>query len=109
MRVGKESADDLHAPVNAAPPRVRGQDCGGVRNPPHGNDKSVRQPERLVARPQRRRNLGNVPVDWVDGIDNRVNKRLGASNCIATEATGTYKHFGECARWQMNLAPARSS
>jgi hypothetical protein len=61
-----------------------------------------------VASPQRRRNRGNVPVDRVDGIDNRVNKRLGASDCFASETTGTYKHFGECARWQMNLAPARS-
>jgi hypothetical protein len=62
-----------------------------------------------VASPQRRRNLGNVPVYWVDDIDNRVNKRLGPSDCFAPEATGTYKHLGECARWQMNLAPARSS
>ena len=62
-----------------------------------------------MACPQHRRNLGNVPVYWVDGIDNRVNKRLRPSNCLAPKATGTYQHFGECARWQMNLAPSSSS
>src|SRR6266581_381773 len=108
-RVRQESADDLHAPIDAAPSRVSGQDCGGLGDPAHRKDKSVRKPERLVASPQRCRNLGNVPVYWVDDVDKRVNKRLGPSNCFAPEATGTYKHFGESARRQMNLAPARSS
>jgi len=109
MRVSQESAEDLHALVDAAPSRVSGQDCRGVRDPAYREDKSVRQPERLVTSPQRRRDLGNVPVDWIDDVDNRVNKRLSPFDCFAPEATGTYKHFGECGRWQMNLAPSISS